>query len=255
MLIDSPRLSPQDRHAWQQLERYDQKLGPHLTAKTNTALQRIRGFWADEPSGVCSVSWGKDSTVIADLVATTGLPIPIVWVRSDPFEMPECDQVRDVFLNHHPHVIYEERVAVLRNPKRGQEGYEAHHMDPGRRHQDILKEHITGRYISGVRAQESRIRRSSARWHGAVTQKVCRPIIDWTGAEVFAYLNHHHLPVHPAYAMTYGGQLDRQWLRVHPLCSYHEESSIHGQDKTSWEDHYYTDTITTALKTTRGIKT
>lgn len=53
--------------------------------------------------------------------------------------------------------------------------------------------------------------------------------------------------MHPAYAMTYAGRLDRRWLRVHPLCSYHEESGVHGRDMASWEDDYYADAIQKAL--------
>lgn len=245
MLIPTHRLKPGDQETWSRLERYDRALAPAARAKTRSAVDAIHR-WAAAGDGVCSVSWGKDSTVVADLVARTGLPIPIVWVRSDPFEMPECEQVRDAFLALHPHVRYEERVAVLRNPKRGQAGYEAHHLDPDAKHQDVLGELIPERYISGVRAEESAMRARSAQWHGQVTKNTCRPILRWTAADVFAYLADRGLPVHPAYAMSYAGRLDRRWLRVHPLCSHHEESGVHGQDAASWEDDYYGDAIHTA---------
>ncbi|APT92900.1 hypothetical protein CPHO_08375 [Corynebacterium phocae] len=216
-----------------------------MATKEHKALTRIRE-WADSGPGVCSVSWGKDSTVVAHLTAISGVDVPIVWVRSDPYEMPESEDVRDAFLTMHPNIRYEERVATLRNPKRGEPGYEQHQMNPNRKHQDVLKENITERYISGVRAQESRMRRQSARWHGAVSKNTCRPILDWTGEDVFAYLAAHNLPVHPAYAMSYAGTLDRRWIRVHPLCSHHEESGIHGRDMASWEDDYYGDYISRA---------
>lgn len=245
MLIDSPRLTQPDRETWAQLERYDRRLGAHLDTKEKYAVDLITKWW--DGHGVCSVSWGKDSTVVAHLVALTGLPIPIVWVRSDPFEMPESEQVRDAFLDQHPHVVYEERIARLRNPKRGQEGYEAHQTNPDRKHQDVLKELIKEPYISGVRAEESAMRRKSARWHGDATKRACRPILRWTATDVFAYLATRSLPVHPAYAMSYGGKLDRRWIRVHPLCSHHEESGVHGRDSASWEDAYWGDHIAAVL--------
>ena len=247
MLLDSHRLKRGDREHWAMLERYDHRLGVGLDAKEEMALGRIQEWW-EAGGGVCSVSWGKDSTVVAHLVGMSGLPIPIVWVRSDPFEMPECEDVRDSLLGLHPNLAYEERIAVLRNPKRGMPGYEAHQANPDRKHQDVLGELIRERYVSGVRAEESAMRRASARWHGAVSKRTCRPILDWSGADVFAYMASRGLPVHPAYAMSYAGRLDRRWLRVHPLCSHHEESGVHGRDMSSWEDDYYGDAIDDALR-------
>lgn len=245
MLINSHRLKRGDLEHWRQLEKYDARIGTHMASKEQQALRRIQEF-AEHGPGICSVSWGKDSTVVAHLVAKTGLDIPLVWVRSDPYEMPESEDVRDAFLSRWPGISYEERVAVIRNPKRGEPGYEAHHSNPNKKSQDVLKELIPERYVSGVRAQESRMRKRSAKWHGTVSKNTCRPILDWTGEEVFAYLHAHQLPVHPAYAMSYAGKLDRRWIRVHPLCSHHEESGVHGKDMASWEDDYYGDAIATA---------
>lgn len=51
-------------------------------------------------------------------------------------------------------------------------------------------------------------------------------------------------PVHPTYAMTYAGRLDRRWLRVHPLRSTGPARSVvHGRDMDGWEDAYYPDLI------------
>lgn len=248
MLLDSPRLKPGDREHWQHLERYDHAIGAHLGKKAARAVAEIQR-WADQGGhAVCSVSWGKDSTVVAHLTHLAGVDIPVVWVRSDPWEMPECEQVRDALLARCPGLRYEERVAKLRNPKRGQVGYEQHHLDPESKSQDVLGELIPERYISGVRAEESRMRAQSARWHGVSTRNTCRPILRWSAEEVFGYLAVHDLPVHPAYAMTYGGRRDRRWLRVHPLCSYHEESGVHGDDAVTWEDDYYGTAIAQALR-------
>ena len=243
MLIHSPRFKRGDLQHWQLLEdTYDGVFGEAVEATRVPQALNVITQWADSvPSPVCSVSWGKDSVVVADLLTRAGINIPIVWVRSDPWEMPECEQVRDTFLASHPQVTYQERVATLRNPKRGEPGYEAHHLNPHSKGQDVLKELITEPYMSGVRAQESRMRANSARWHGLATGHTCRPILHWAAEEVFGYLHVNALPVHPAYGMTYGGRLDRRWIRVHPLCSYHERSGTHDDDREQWEDDYWPD--------------
>lgn len=248
VLIDSPRLTAADRQHWARLEHYDDALSkdPALDRLAKQGQAAIRE-WAAAGPGVVSVSWGKDSVVAAHLAATSGANTPMVWVRSDPFEMPECEQVRDAFLGRHPHVRYEERVVHLRNPKRGEPGHEAHAMDPARRSQDVLSEAVTERYVSGVRGQESRIRRISVAHRGLVTARTCRPVAHWSAEQIFAYLHREGLPVHPAYAMTVGGHHDRRWLRVHPLCSTPPaRSAVHGDDRAGWEDTYYMDVIRAA---------
>lgn len=159
-LIDSPRLTAQDRAHWQRLEHYDDVLSHdrRLDQLADAGRAGIRE-WAAAGPGSAMTSWGKDSVVMLSLLATTDdVDVPVVWVRSDPFEMPECEQVRDACLARWPHLRYEERVARLRNPKRGEHGHEQHATDPDRRSQDVLAEYAPERYISGVRGQESRIR-------------------------------------------------------------------------------------------------
>lgn len=247
-LIDSPRLTDADRQHWARMEHYDDVLS--RDRRLDTLAERGRAAireWAAAGPGVASTSWGKDSTVMCHLVATSGVDVPLVWVRSDPFEMPECEAVRDVFLARFPHVRYEERVAALRNPKRGEPGHEAHASDPARRSQDVLAELVPERYVSGVRGQESRMRAMSLAHRGEVTTRTCRPIGRWSAEQVFAWLYREELPVHPAYAMTVGGHYDRRWLRVHPLCSLGPaRSAVHGEDRAGWEDVYYGDVIEAA---------
>lgn len=248
MLVDSPRLKPGDRATWDRLETYDHRLYPAVEKRVPTALAVIRRWWDEgHQQGVCSVSWGKDSVAVADLVARTELPIPIVWVPTIPFEMPECYAVRDAFLAKHPHVRYDERPVWPRNPKRGEPGYEEHHSNPDRKSQNVLAEQISERYISGVRAEESRMRTMSINSRGLVTKNTCRPIGRWTAVDVFAYLAGRELPVHSVYAMSYAGALDRRWLRVHPLCSAPPSTLRRDSDMIVWEDDYYGDAITTAL--------
>lgn len=245
MLVDMPTLTPRDRQAWERVEAYDLRIAPSVTAMAARAVQEIRAFHHAHPDAVCSTSWGKDSVVVAHLTRLADPAIPIVWVptlRADgtSYEASATYDVRDRFLTAHPGV-YDERPATARNPKRGDPGYRDDQYDqPGYQSQDVLGETITEPYISGVRAEESRIRRISIGHRGTTTARTCRPIGRWTAVHVFAYLAAHCLPVHPAYAATHGGTLDRRWLRVHPLRSRPPaRSAVHGRDMQAWEDAYF----------------
>lgn len=242
-LIDSPRLLDGDRQHWQRMERYDALTSANINKRAAAGRQAIYE-WASAGPGICGVSWGKDSVVTAHLVATSGVDIPIVRVRFDPFEMPDTDLVRDEFLRRYPHVRYEERTTELRSPRRGEPGFDQHIEDPTGR-QDVLKETIRERYISGVRADESRTRRLSINALGTVTRRTCRPLAGWTAIDVFAYLYRERLPVHPAYAMTYSGALDRRWVRVHALASLIPGRRSH--EVAAWEDAYYGDVIAAGI--------
>lgn len=248
MLIDSPRLTATDRACWERMRRFDRLLAadPRLSVLERAGRAAVREF-ADAGEFYVSVSWGKDSVVAAHVALLEVPDARVVWVKSLLFDTPECEQVRDAFLAAHPGARYEQIDVDLRNPKRGERGYEAHHLDPAARHQDVLKENLAGRYVSGLRAGESRIRRISIGHRGLTTVNTCRPIGAWSAEQVFAYLEREALPVHPVYAMTMGGHYDRRWLRVHPLCSAPPaRSAVYGRDMDGWEDRYYGDVIATA---------
>jgi phosphoadenosine phosphosulfate reductase len=255
MLIDSPRITAADRARWEQLEHFDAVLAsaPRLDRLAIQARTAIVEFLA-AGDGYMSVSWGKDSVVAAHLALQVDPSLRVVWVRSVDFETPECDLVRDVFLANHPGCRYEEIPVVLRNPKRGEPGFDERHLDPGADHQNVLKECLTGRYISGLRAEESKMRRISIGHRGLVTTNTCRPLGRWQATDVFAYLHREDLPVHPVYAMSMGGAYDRRWLRVHPLCSAPPPGkSDRGPDPIAWEDTYYGDVIAAALRRRRSM--
>lgn len=249
-LIDSPRLTAADRDHWQQMTHYDDVLSQdrRLDRLATQAVADIQAWAADGPA-VCSTSWGKDSVVTAHLVATAAPDIPLVWVRGDPWETPECEAVRDAFLAAHPHIRCEERPVVYSNPRRGEAGWSLH-PDPPRPPSWTFDQIIPERHVTGVRAQESRTRALSAAVHGVATGRTCRPILSWTADHVFAYLARHDLPVHPAYAMTMGGMRDRRWIRVHalagtPASARNEPHYL--EQLAEWEDAYYGDVLDAAI--------
>ncbi len=75
--------------------------------------------------------------------------------------------------------------------------------------------------------------------HGISSLRTCAPIGWWTGGDVYAYLHQHGLPVHPAYACTMGGELDRDRVRVASL------GGTRGTEfgRRQWEWAYYRDEI------------
>lgn len=84
-------------------------------------------------------------------------------------------------------------------------------------------------------AEESGVRQRRMRGYGYSTPNTCAPMGWWDGEDIFAYLHAHDLPIHPAYAMTRGGQLDRNRIRVASLGG--KRGS--GIGRAEWEKAYY----------------
>lgn len=175
------------------------------------------------------VSWGKDSLVVAHLVATLPrMPITCVYFIHSPRDNPDCGLVRDAFLSRFDLGNYRERLVDPRKP--------GDRTSKAARYERWVREAgLPTRRITGLRAVESQTRQVSAATHGVATAASCRPILRWTTADVFAYLYREDLPVHPAYAQSMGGALDREWLRVAPLGGH--EGTGHG--RAEWERRYY----------------
>ena len=236
-LIASPRHAIEDLGVWTRAERIDainaRRWAAKLASKAATAAEAARVFAAADGC-YAGCSWGKDSVTLAHILHSHGIAIPIVWVRVDPVENPDCPLVRNAFLARFP-VDYHE-IAVTHDPKARRTslpGFEQAASQFGDRH------------ISGVRAQESRARRlRTARW-GVSTERTCAPLSRWTAAEVFAYLHTHDLPVHPAYAQSVGGLLDREHLRVGALGG----SRGTGHGRREWEQRYYREELAAISRT------
>ncbi len=237
MLINSPRLTDADRRVWalRELDDLRHARSAKLGRLERRALRVIERFLCDDRPVYVGTSWGKDSVVVAHLArrVSTGLLLvhgtfrqgdaweDVDGTRIRRAENPHCADVRDAFLARWP--------MEYREIQRGQE-----------RLRNALPRALPGyRRITGIRAEESGVRQMSARTHGLATARVCRPILYWTLADVFGYLAKHDLPVHPSYAMSLGGQLEREGLRVAAIGG-HE-----GRDRgrLEWERIYYGDHI------------
>jgi phosphoadenosine phosphosulfate reductase len=240
MLIPSPRHSEADRAAWASQEAADASFAriTDWNRRVPRVLQEIDTFGRREGECYAGISWGKDSTVLADLVCRyndeAGADIPLVWVRVQPMFNPDCRLVRDVFLAAHPEVRYREIEVTCERDSDGdwvgtgrlQKGFE------------LAANEFGGRYLTGVRAQES-VARFLRIASGSTTARTCAPLGWWKADEVFAYLYLRRLPVHPVYAMSMGGLLDRAQLRVSSIGG--QRGRGHGRAQAQWEQRYYPD--------------
>jgi len=218
-----------------------------LEQKEQAALQAIRDFAADGPCYV-GVSWGKDSTVLAHLLCRSGLDLPVAHVVTRPIHNPYTDDVRDAFLQRF-HIDYHEIILDRHRATQEEIEQDSRSRRPGdllrfgwyggrkRLAFDLVSDRFGDRYVSGIRGAESGGRRSRMRGHGISTKRTCAPIGWWSGEDVFAYLAKHRLPVHPSYAMTFGGRRERNRIRVGNLG--HPYGDLFGG--SVWEQRYYSE--------------
>jgi len=236
-LIASPRHTAADLAHWARLETYDRRLAqsPRLADKGARAARYIAAFLADGPAYL-GTSWGKDSVVLASIAVIYGIDVPMVWTRWPPVDNPDCPLVRSAFGERFPSADLCETA-------------EPQHWDATKR-EWIPDDGAAGdfsrtaaafgsRRITGIRADESKVRELRlARW-GISSANTCAPLSRWTALDVFAWLALHDLPIHPAYACTFGGALDRGRVRVDALTG----ATGRGRGREDWESRYYGDEL------------
>lgn len=236
MLLESSRHTAADLAWWKTREMAD-KLNGERIAKSQRAERAIDLMESFASRGKCYVStcFGKDSTVVSHLAALAGLRIPFVHiVQQGPQYDPDIPRVRDAFLARFP-VDYRE-VVVEPQTKIQEDGKHAPGLDLGIHR---AKKQFGGRWIGGMRAAEASIREFTMRTKGLACRTSCSPIGWWTADDVFAWLAHHDLPVHPAYGMTDGGRWDRAQIRVSII------GGVKGRHmgRELWEKQYYSDRL------------
>lgn len=231
-LIDSHRLTDEDRAAWPALIRRYRQPTWKVDDRARLAQGAIRRFLV-AGSAYVAVSWGKDSVTVAHLARAVSPDVPMAWLRLKGAENPDCFSVRDTFLDRWP-ANYTEHAELVEWDSAG-EMEEA----PWTRLLRRVAREPGPRRIMGIRAQESGTRHVSANVHGVSTSQSCRPILRWSTPDVFAYLLRHDLPIHPVYAMTHGGRRDMERLRVDFI------GDTTGRDfgRLEWEKRYYSDCL------------
>lgn len=234
LLIITDRHTKEDLEIWKEYEEMDGEYYKthNMKQKEEKAIDIIKKF-CTEKNYYLSVSWGKDSTVMLHLayqakktnciVSFTRIEKTFIGKAVHDFNN---DLVRDSFLKEYKNIMYIE----VSSPGIGK-------MNAMRRF-----EKITGlsRCVLGIRAKESGIRKKSAQYHGFATENKCRPLLGWSAQDIFAYLYHYNLPIHPLYGMTDGGIWDRCYLRVDGAIG-GEGGIVHGRD--IWEKKYYQDIL------------
>jgi phosphoadenosine phosphosulfate reductase len=236
MLIKSPRLQTRDLEYWEQLEYEDELYSKvkSLDKKIENSLNSIYTF-LEKGSAYAGISWGKDSTVLAHLLAVNKIDIPFIWIKVVPIFNPDCELVKNAFLAKHS-VSYTEKTVILLPDDDGKI-HAKKSLETG--FKIVEKELGTHRYITGIRGEESGIRKMRQKIHGYASLNTLAPLTYWTVKDVFIYLYKYQVPVHPAYAMTFGGLIDRDHIRV---------ASIGGKrgsnfDRYEWEKIYYPDIL------------
>jgi phosphoadenosine phosphosulfate reductase len=231
MLIPSHRHTTEDLALWAEHEAADRVHGMTLDGKIQRSFDCIRLF-AERPC-YAGVSWGKDSVVLAHLIAISGMQIPCAWFEIVPIANPDCRAVQDAFLGtwHIDYHIIQKSCYHDRHGWHATGTLEAAQRDARRQ--------FGSRYMIGVRADESSIRTLSCRRNGIITDNSCRPLAWWTAQDVMGYLARFDLPTHPVYAMLGSGRYDRWWLRVASLGGRRGD----GIGRAQWEREYYGDIL------------
>jgi phosphoadenosine phosphosulfate reductase len=237
MLLKSNRHRVADLALWAELEAADFVHGEQLSRsrRGEIAIEVMRKF-SDEGPCYVATSWGKDSTVLAHLLHLSGLQIPLVNIAQHGLGYDQyVPDVRDDFLSRFPVAEYHEEVVdLLPIPANGKRSPA---LDIGIRR--VSEKYQTSRYIGGIRAAESGVRKISIKMRGIATTSSCHPIGWWSADDVFGWLAYHNLPVHPSYAMLGGGRWNREQIRV---------STIGGpkgteRGRVEWETEYYGDIL------------
>lgn len=229
-LIPSHRHSARDLAHWREVSACDEEIGTLAERKAPAAIAAIQGFVERHPRCYVGVSWGKDSVVVAHLALRAGVDVPLVWVCVRGVDNPDCPLVRDAFTERFPSCRYDQiEVDYLHRPGKltSSMGFELAAIRHG------------NAYVSGVRGDESSQRKMRMRKWGVESAHTLAPIGFWGGLDVFGYLALHDLPIHPAYACTFGGTLNRERVRVAAIGG--ERGT--GVGRREWERHYYSDDL------------
>jgi phosphoadenosine phosphosulfate reductase len=246
MLVSSHRHRLGDMELWRELEEADVVFGQRLlrSGRIERSLEAIHQFIASGPAYV-GVSWGKESVCTAHLVRSVDIAIPIINLRCTN-RNPDCDAVRDAYLSTFPSDHREVVVDYENFHSRGLPHQELNKLTDKAWHAAIRVsgKAFNGRHILGIRAAESGGRKMRCHIWGENSPNGCAPLTWWSIEDVFGYLSHFNLPIHPAYAMIGGGRWPRERLRVAEIGDTHGT----GSGRAEWEREFYGDVLNRLAK-------
>lgn len=227
MLLPSDRHTAADLRHWQELENADVRhgRGESVRRKAKRAISEITKF--ARADCYAATSFGKDSVVMHHLVWRSQVSIPVALIRQEgPGEDPYQMDVLNAWEWGNTEIVFTQ----LRDFDSGRSPA----LEDGIK---TLQAKYGKRYVSGIRADESPIRK--LRSFMLNNSSSCWPLRDWSAADVFGYIAANGLPLHPAYAMTGGGRWNRNQIRVSTIGG-HKGS---GFGRSEWEREYYGDIL------------
>lgn len=234
MLIPSERHTKEDLRLWAEYESADKAVDVHrLQRLEREAVQCVQQYASDGPCYM-SVSGGKDSSVLWAIVHLANCGVEAWHLDTKPLADPYVAVVFGELQRRFPMPLH-----VVENwCRRGKTTWHATGtFEAGMK--EICRRANATRYICGVRADESGVRKISCKYHGQTTGTSCRPLAWWTAQDVYSYAAIRGVPLHPNYAMLGGGRWPRERLRVAFLGLTHGEQF----GRREWEQEYYGDAL------------
>lgn len=236
MLILTNRQTEDDKKFYKQYDYFD-SLNSITQIKLENSLNIISEF-VNNNKCYCSVSWGKDSTVLVHLVSKLKLKIPMIWIKEKPFYNPDCEIVRDHFIKNNYIYSYHEFTCDYGNiPYKNfcdKNGNPSLFYDTC----NLLKKNFGAR-ITGIRNDESNKRKLRYLTYGYSTENTCAPLSNWSINDIFAYIYQNELPLNPAYGCLINGHYSRNNIRVDCIGGFEADSF----GRALWEKTYYPEIV------------
>jgi 3'-phosphoadenosine 5'-phosphosulfate sulfotransferase (PAPS reductase)/FAD synthetase len=232
LLIVTDRHTPEDLQLYNSLYRPIDCFTRIPQRKVDESFEVLESWVNEHDDAVAYTSWGKDSVVLMHMIATIGWQIPCVYVKTERAN-PDCDLVRDKFFTWYPYLsdFYHEETFRYDEVAANDGHWKA-----------VAAKHGQHR-ITGIRKDESGIRRMVWGKFGMASDLSCRPLSLWTNSEIFAYIEQHDLPLNPVYGYLGGGRWDRKHIRTHSLVG----TSGDNRGRTEWEREFYPDRVNKIL--------
>lgn len=232
MLIHSNRFRKGDLEHFQMLEKMDA-----IHVKTNGYKNRIKHAQAacfafcekqNYEGYHISISFGKDSVVMLHMMRQVDPLTVTTHVVAHEADNPEIEAVRIKL-----------RELGLLEPYDERRYYKS--QGKGRRFFDELKllQKKYGKYVTGIRKDESADREWRHMAYGAETKNTFAPISLLTTEDIYAYIYEHDLPLCAVYAMSDGGRFDRRFIRLSSI----GRPQGRGMGRREWEQLYFNDVL------------
>jgi phosphoadenosine phosphosulfate reductase len=240
MLLQSNRFLDNDLETWNKWVKNDEI---HIKSKgykfrLNKTIERIKKFADenDENTYYVGVSWGKDSIVLSHMIYNIGVSPINIYIRQLDNENPHNKDVRDNFLKLFNINYYEESYSYKTTPDQT-------YFKNGKPNKwYYILNQLNKKYnkrITGLRKDESAKRKFRFDVFGDESLNSFTPFENFLVADIFGYMYENNLPIHPNYAMTINGLIDRNRLRVAAIGNNEGD----GMFRKLWEKTYYQDIL------------